>query len=385
MGEPISINTHQTRVQMIRSGIFKPTSPTSFTNPTRFRLGTNHHSKGKGDPLQGQPGYQGPKLKKYTEDSIEKYTEVRRYEEDKLEERVRKGEEQQKAGIREAFEDLIAAMNLNRIQNLSKEGAAADPLVQILTLVSRGMLVPVPITEPNGNYAIRYEPRNLAMPQTQLQNGNAYGGGLATADILKIIETAFDKRNEILIKYIEAMERENHIKELELAKRFADSGNLHQTTGSGAQYLKPEGRKSGVDANVERIEKKEGGTEYGIEQEMKLRDEIETKQQGDKLLSSMSDMTNRLPTFSAFFHGQDGKFQMTESVRETFVRLMGKGGQPQQTRPKPQRQHVQCQDFETQQVIDNHERMMQDQLFVDKIRRMQEAQIRERQNSNIML
>lgn len=49
MGEPISINTYQTRAQMIRSGIFKPPSPTSFNNPTKFspRMDdSNHYWKG---------------------------------------------------------------------------------------------------------------------------------------------------------------------------------------------------------------------------------------------------------------------------------------------------------------------------------------------------
>lgn len=183
-----------------------------------------------GEPqLHGQLDLQGQESKQYTNDSYgctnpalpldmahnhpmaERF--IRRYEEDKLEERMMKRKEPEKDGVHEAFEDYQRAMIISLMQNRSKEGnGAADPLVQISNLVAAGMMVSIPFIDANGNNAFRYELRNIAMAPTQSQNDNVHGG-LGVADMLKIFETAYGKSNEFLMKYIEARGQDLNVQE----------------------------------------------------------------------------------------------------------------------------------------------------------------------------
>lgn len=307
---------------------------------------------------------------------------IRQYEEDKLEERMMKRKKLEKDGVREAFEDYLRSMTLNQMQNRSKEGnGAADPLVQISNLVAAGTMVPVPTIDGNGNNAIRYELRNIATAPTQPQNGNV-PGGLVTADILKIIETAYEKSTEILMKCIESRGGEDQIERFDRPKRLADSINPPQTNSIEGQRMKLDERRLDVDRHASRKGEEEE-SKYRWEQEMKQREETKGQEQVDKLFVSISDMvTNRLPTSSAMFQGQGGEFQVPGSVQEALGRLIGQGGQPQQTQTQPQRQYDPYQDLTAQQAIANHERMVGDKQYVNEIQRMQEAQIRERQKSN---
>jgi hypothetical protein len=74
-----------------------------------------------------------------------------------------------------------------------------------------------------------------------------------------------------------------------------------------------------------------------------------------------------------------GSLQMTDPIKEALRRLIGQGGQTHQA----PRQHVLIalsrlqynphQDLMAQQVNADHERMIEDQKFINEIRRMQEA------------
>jgi hypothetical protein len=270
---------------------------------------------------------------------------IRRYEEDKLHERIIKHEERQKAGTHEAFDNLIRAITLSRIQN--REGVAADPLRQIPALVAAGYLVPIPFIDVNGNPAIRYEHHRLANAAMAPQN---VCGGLTFADMLKIIETTCRRNNEFVMKFIEAWGgEEDHFGGIEREKQLSDSISPSKTTSIGAQRLKPEEHKSKDDSHAPLKEEREKSRNEK-EQEMKQRYRTRGQEQKDTLFMTNTDMTNnRLPPF-------------------------GKAGQPQ-------RQYGPDYDPTAQQDLD-HKRKVRDQEFVNDVQRMQEAAIRERQKSN---
>jgi hypothetical protein len=324
------------------------------------------------------------------------------YEEDKLEKRLIKRKEHEKEGVREAFDHYEKAVIISLMQNRNKEtNLATDPLVQISNLVAAGLLVPVQFIDSNGISATRYEPRNTAMAHTQPLNGTVYGGGLSVAETLKIIETIYGNTYEILLKCIEAREREDHLGILEYAKRLAYEISPPQSTNIGAQQLKPKEQRLEDDSHEVREEEgKQSRSEQ--EQEMKRRYETRDQEQGDRLFVSINDVeTSQLPTFSAMYRGQSVDFQMPGPVREAFLRLTRKCGQlhqqqlhqqlqqqqlqqqqlqqQQETQPHRQGEEGPYHDLTAQQDIANHKRMIKDQQFVNETRRMLEQQIRERQ------
>jgi hypothetical protein len=251
----------------------------------------------------------------------------RRYEEDKLHERIIKREERQKVGTHEAFDNLIRAISLNRIQN--KEGVAADLSSQIPDLVAAGYLVPISFIDVNGNPATRYEHHRFANAAMAPQN---VCGGLTFADMLKIFETAYRRNNEFMMKFIEARGGEqDQLGGIKCEKELSDSISPPKTTSIGGQRLKPEEHKSEDDSHAPLKEERE-------------------KSRNEKELT-ITDMTNnRLPPF-------------------------GKAGQPQ-------RQHCPDYDPTAQQDLADHKRKVRDQEIVNEAQRMQEAAIREREKSN---
>jgi hypothetical protein len=271
---------------------------------------------------------------------------IRRYEEDKLHERIIKREERQKAGTHEAFDNLIRAISLSRIQN--KEGVAADPSSQIPDLVAAGYLVPISFIDVNGNPAIRYEHHRFANAAMAPQN---VCGGLTFADMLKIIETAYRRNNEFVMKFIEARGGEqDQLGGIECEKELSDSISPPKTTSIGVQRLKPEEHKSEDDSHAPLKEEREKSRNEK-EQEMKQRYRTRGQEQKDTLFMTITDMTNnRLPPF-------------------------GKAGQPQ-------RQHGPDYDPTAQQDLADHKRKVRDQEFVNEVQRMLEAEIREREKSN---
>lgn len=335
--------------------------------------------------LHGKPDHQGQESKQYPRGGHE-YTHpalppgmpyyhpmtersIRRYQEEKLEERKTKSQEVEKDGVRDAYEDYLRAKTLNLMQNRSGEGngTTADPLIQISNLIAAGKMVPVLTIDANGNRSIRYELTALMQPQI----GNVLDG-LDNANYLKIIQTAYDERSEILMKLIEPS-RGGH----RTGKGLADSINRPQTNNIEPQKLKHEKHRLEGERNAPPNEE---GKEpkYGTKQEMDKREETRGQEQGDKLFTTLNDRTNnRLHPFGAIFLDQAVEFQMPASVRELFGRLIQKGGQPQ-------REYGPGYDLPAQQDLANHERKrkVRDQEFVNGIQRMQEAAIMERKKSN---
>jgi hypothetical protein len=213
---------------------------------------------------------------------------IRRYEEVKLQEKIIEREERQKARTHEVFENLIRAIDLSRIQN--KE----DPSSQIQDLVDAGILVPISFIDVNGNPAIRYEHHTLANAAMAPQN---VCGALTFADMLKIIETAYRRNIEFVMKFIEARGGEDHFGGIEHEKKLSDSISPSKTTSTGTQRLKPEGHKSEDDSHAplkEEREKSRNEKEPEMIQKYRTR-ELEQK---DPLFMTITDMTNnRLPPF----------------------------------------------------------------------------------------
>jgi hypothetical protein len=347
---------------------YSKTAPASFADTVEGFMDSNgFRNQNSGQPINFQSITTTPPPAMIHNPIIESF--IRRYEEDKLQERIIKCEERQKAGTREAFDNLIRAINLSRIQN--KEGVAADPSSQIPDLVAAGILVPISFIDANGNPAIRYEHHSLATAPMAPQNGC---GGLTFADMLKIIETAYRRSNEFVMKFIEARGgEEDHLRGIEREKELSDSISPPKTTNIGAQRLKPEEHRIVDDSHAPRKEEREK-SRNGQEQEMKQRYRTMGQEQEDTLFMTISDMrNNRLPPFGSIFRGQAVEFQMPASVRELFGRLIRKAGQPQ-------RQYGPDYDSTAQQDLANHERKVRDQ--VNEVQRMQEAAIRERQKSN---
>jgi len=100
--------------------------------------------------------------------------------------------------------------------------------------IAAGIMVPIPFIDANGNRAFRYELSNIATAPTRPQNGNVHGG-VGVADMLKIIETAYDKSNEFLMKIVEPKEGEDHLRGIERKKKLIDSISPPKTTSIGAQ------------------------------------------------------------------------------------------------------------------------------------------------------
>lgn len=191
------------------------TAPASFADTVGGFIDSNgFRNQNSGQPNNFQSITTTPPPAMIHNSLIESF--IRRYEEDKLQERVTKREERQKDRTHKAFDNLIRAIDLSRIQN--KEGVAADPSSQIRDLIAAGILVPISFIDSNGISATRYEPRNTAMAHTQPLNGTVYGGGLSAAETLKIIETIYGNTYEILLKCIEARQREDHLGILEYAE-----------------------------------------------------------------------------------------------------------------------------------------------------------------------
>lgn len=297
---------------------------------------------------------------------------IRRYEEDKLYERIIKHEERQKAGTHEEFDNLIRAITLRRIQ--SKDGVAADPSSQIPDLVAAGILVPISFIDVNGKPATRYEHHSLATAPMAPQNRNACGG-LTFADMLKIIETVYRRNYEFVMKFIEARGGEQEqLGGIEREKKLSDSISPPKTTSIRAQRLKPEEHRSEDDSHTPLKEEREKSRNEK-EQEMKQKYGTMGQEQEDTLFMTISDITNdRLP-FGSIFRGKAVEFQMPASVHELFERLIGKAGQPQ-------RQYGPDYDPTAQQDLANHKRKLRDQEVVNEAIRTQEAAIRERQKSH---
>ena len=143
-------------------------------------------------------------------------------------------------------------------------------------------MVPIPFIDANGNRAFRYELSNIATAPTRPQNGNVHGG-VGVADMLKIIETAYDKSNEFLMKIVEPKEGEDHLRGIERKKKLIDSISPPKTTSIGAQRLKPEEHRLEDGNHTPRKEESEK-SRNGQEQERKQRYGTRGKEQQDTYL-----------------------------------------------------------------------------------------------------
>lgn len=177
------------------------------------------------------------------------------------------------------------------MENRNKEGnGAANPVVQILNLVAAGIMVPIPFIDANGNRATKYELRNLATAPTQPQYGR-FCGGLSVADMLKLIESAYDKSNEFVMKFIEAKRGEDQLGGIECEKKLTDSIGPPRTISIGAQRLKPEELRLEDDSHAPRKDEREKSTSRQ-EQEMKQRYKTKGQEREDASFMTISDMTN---------------------------------------------------------------------------------------------
>jgi len=313
---------------------YNKTPPVSFADTVGKVTNSNGiHDQNSGQPINFQSKTMTPPPAMIHNPIIESF--IRRYEEDKLQERIIKREERQKAGTHEAFDNLIRAIKLNRIQ--SKE----DPSSQIPDLVAAGILVPISFIDVNGNLATRYEHHSRANAAMAPQN---VCGGLTFADMLKIIETAYRRNIEFVMKFIEARGGEDHLRGIEREKKLNDSIRAPKTTSIGAQRLKPEKHRSEDDSHATLQEEREISRNEQ-DQEMKQRCRTRGQEQEDTLFMTITDTTNnRLPPF-------------------------GKAG-------GPQRLYGPDYDPPAQQDL------VWDQEFVNEVQRIQEASIRERQKTN---
>ena len=337
--------------------VYRKVEPASFADTIGgFMDGDAFRNQNSGRPINFQSITATPPPAMIHNPIMESF--IIRYEEHKLQERIIKREEQQKAGTREAFDNLIRAINLNRIQN--KEGLAAVPLSQISDLVAAGILAPISFIDANGNPAIRYEDHRLANVAMAPQN---VCGGLTFADMLQIIETAYRRNNEFVMKFIEARGGEVHFGGIEREKKLSDSISPPKTTSMGA---KPEEYKSEDDSHAPLKEEREKSRKER-EQEMKQRYRTRGQEQEDTLFMTVSDITNNRLPFGSIFRGKAVEFQMLASVRE-------KAGQPQ-------RQNGPDYEPTAQQDLANHERKLRDQEHVNQVQRIQEAAIRQKRNS----
>ena len=327
---------------------------------------------------------------------------IRDYEQDRLEERLLKRKELEKAGVREGFEDYLRAMTIDLMQSRKMDqggngamGMGMNPINNISSLITAGIMVPVQTIDSNGNIAIRYEPRNIANASAPLGAVNGNGGGLGMGDMLKLLGEAYGKSNEILMKYIEARGGEDDIGRFEKVKRLADLINPPQNINIEAQRLKLEERRLDIDHDILATREQREESRYRWEQEMKMREESKGQEQADKLFGSISDLvTNKLlPVFSQLFQGQGGQFQMPGSVGEALGKLMG-GGQQQQAgggqtiiMGQPQQQQGAYNPYQDltasgmQGQGPDYNQMVGDQQYANEIRRMQEAQKMERQRA----
>jgi hypothetical protein len=276
--------------------------------------------------------------------------------------------EVEKDGVRQAFDDYLRAVTIDQTLNHGNHHSAGLP-PQLYYLIVAGNLVPIQTSDANGNIVIRYEPRNIAdtIAQIQRKNGNDH----IVYEILKLLDETYSKRTEILMKVIEEMRSEEDMKRLPyLLDRL-------RTTNTEEERCRLDNGRHVVPRKKEE-EREESG--HRSEQQFKQRDEHMSQGQGNKLFASISDTTTKRisPLFSAMLQGQ-GSLQMTDPIKEALRRLIGQGGQTHQA----PRQHVLIalsrlqynphQDLMAQQVNADHERMIEDQKFINEIRRMQEA------------
>jgi hypothetical protein len=289
-----------------------------------------------------------------------------------LEEKMKNRKEVEKDGVRQAFDNYLRAVMINQTQNHGNPCSAGLP-PQLYNLIVAGNLVPIQTSDANGSIVIRYEPRNIAdtIAPIQRQNGNDH----IDYEIFKLLDETYSKRTEILMKVIEAMRSEEDMKRLPyLLDRL-------RTTNTEEERCRLDSDRHAVPGKKEE-EREDSG--HRSEQQFKQRDEHISQEQGNRLFASISDTTTERisPLFSAMLQGQ-GSLQMTDPIKEALRRLMGQSRQTQQAPRKyvligqSQLQYIPPQDPMAQQINADNVRMIEDQKYINEIRRMQEAHKRE--------
>jgi hypothetical protein len=259
---------------------------------------------------------------------------IKQNEEDKIGEQMLKQNERERDRVHETFEICLRAMIINQMEKRGGN-AGGNPLNLMSSLISTGIVILVQTFDAVGNTSFRYELRKTANTLPLMHTSRNGYDNPAVVESLKKIEEKLDKRNEIIMKYIEVSERKKNIKRAESLRRLDDLFNPPHTFNIESRRLEPEDRRLDIHHDILERREERDNSRYKLEHELKQKGESWNQDQGVRLFPSNSDMvTNEVsPGFIAMFQGQNVTLQMPESLLKEFGRLMGQGRQPQQKQP----------------------------------------------------
>lgn len=355
----------------------RPIKKPLFGNPQPHRKlnrqgeESNRYSYVGGHQYTQQAGH--PSTPYYYHPMMERF--IRQTEEDKVEEKMKKQQEElDKDGVRQAFESYFRALSLRQLQNLSRDGnSASDPLSVISNLVNAGMMVPVPVFDEKGNKEIRYE-----LTSSWQQQNRSVQNGLDFAMVSKLIENIYEKNTEILIRYFNSR-RLGAGKET----RLPNSNDPLQRETIDPQKLNADEYRLESETDSPHHEEMKESKEETEQETMRLVEFSGGQIQAHQKLAELNcELINRLPIFNELLQGQRAGIKMPTSILKAIERLMKMSGQLRQTQqPYAHLQKDKCLEKASaaQEAI---KQKIQDQQFVRKIQKMQEARIMEKQKSN---
>lgn len=297
--------------------------------------------------------------------------------------------------LESAREDEVIDNYLRVISDLTQKRGRneADYLnTQLMSLITAGIIVPVLILDANGNFAIKYEPRNPANTAGNMYTYRNGPGSLDDTRILEILVQALRSNQETFVKVIKAMERDADIEHLPWSANL--NGPPPRTTNSGSNRFKQDEPRLDNDQAIVTHRGEAENSNYRQEQERILRrsfiDTVRNQDQIDKIPMSISGMvtSNGLLLFGERLWSQCLTFQMPRDILNELRKLMLHPEHPKHTQSQPvisgksspnhKPLNSTYQDFSrNKQRGFPPELMLEDQKFIEQIERMQKNHMME--------
>ncbi len=227
---------------------------------------------------------------------------IRQYE-DRIEELNKRCKELESTGTSIQFDNYVRVLDLMQTRSRDRRNEAENLSNQLLSLVITGIIIPVLTGDANGNFAIRYEPRNPANTQPPMYDDRNDLTGSGVTKSLEIFAELLRTNHEILLKFIKANEIHYDIEMFDRLLESTDLTSPLQTTNTETDRSKQEKRSLENDQlNIARRAEESEKSKYEWNQEMNYREDFIHQDQIDKPPTSISGMTTNyeLPVFSEY-------------------------------------------------------------------------------------